>query len=128
MHVARGERVGGEVDVAAAVRDVMPQQTARQAHIVRLAQAKARDVLDLALRVFRREVDVLDDGIERIVGIELAKRAPRQLLVGLIRDCHSRINDNSCDARLGERRPSQHRHGDHNAGQSRLAKQFGPDQ
>ena len=53
--------VGGDGDAAAAVRHVVPHQAAALRHVDRLDQEERRDVLDLAARVPRRELDVGDD-------------------------------------------------------------------
>ncbi len=57
---------------AAAVDDRVPQHAARLGHVHRLHQRERDDVLDAALGVARRELDIGDDGVLRIVGIELA--------------------------------------------------------
>ena len=64
-----------------AVGHVVPHQVARLRHVDRLHQLERGRVLDHAARIARRELDVLDDGIVRIVGIEFAEGAAGERLV-----------------------------------------------
>ena len=66
---------------AAAVRHVVPHQSARIGHVDRLGQHEARRVADLAVGTLC-QADVLDDRIARIGRFELAEGAPGDLLVG----------------------------------------------
>ena len=76
------ERALGRVEQhrPAAIRHVVPQEAARLRHVDRLGDDERRDVADLAVRVLA-ELDVLDDLVARIVGIELAEGAAGDLLV-----------------------------------------------
>ena len=82
----------GETDVAeaplgaveyhrpAAIGHVVPQQAAGLTHVHRLGQNEAGDVTHLAVGVFG-ELDILDEFVDRISGIEFAERTAGDLFV-----------------------------------------------
>ena len=66
----------------AAIDDRIHQHAAGFRAVDRLHQREGADVLDLAARVARRELDVGDEGVLRIGGIELAVELAAEPLVG----------------------------------------------
>ena len=68
-------------DPAAAVRYVLPQQVAALRHVDRLHQIETHDILDFTGGVPRRQPDVGNDGVVRIVGIKLTECPARQRFV-----------------------------------------------
>ena len=56
----------------AAINDIVPKDSARSVHIHRLGQGEFGIVLDEPVGVTWGEIDVRDDGIERIIGIDCA--------------------------------------------------------
>ena len=77
-------------DSAAPVRHVLPHQVTAFRQVDRFHKEKARNVLDFAVSVARRQLDIRDDRIVRIFGIKLTERAARQsfILAGLA-ECRS---------------------------------------
>ena len=67
---------------AAAIDDGISQHAARLRHVDRLDERERRDVFDLAPRIAWRKLDVGDDRVLRIVGIELAVNLSGDLLEG----------------------------------------------
>ncbi len=108
VQVTRGEQIGVERHVAAAVGHVVPHQAARVGHVHRLADAKARDVLDVATRIAWRETEVGDFLVVAIARIQFAEGAAGQFLVGLggvggVGQRGGRVDDDARHARLRER-------------------------
>ena len=66
---------------AATVRHVLPHEVAALRHVDGLHEIEARDVLDLAIRVARSQLDVVDDRVVWIVRIEFAEGAARQRFI-----------------------------------------------
>ena len=70
--------VGAALDVgAAAVRHLVDQHAGGLAHVHRLQDGERGRVLDHAARVARRELDVGDDGVERVLADPARRRSAR---------------------------------------------------
>ena len=100
-----------------AVHHVVQQHAIALRRIEWPQQGERRDVLHPAARVSWRQLDVGDDGIQRIVRIEFAKRAARQRLVLSGRtECRAveggrdlLVDDNPGDLGAGRRGPGTRR-------------------
>jgi hypothetical protein len=72
--------LGGNLVGPASVRHVVPHQAAAAGIVDRLGDDEGRDVAHLAVGVLD-QINILDQRVERIGGIELTERATRDLLV-----------------------------------------------
>ena len=102
-------------DVAATVRHVMPQESAGHREVDRLGDRERGLVAHFAVGVLA-ELDVGDDGVVVVVGIELAERPAAQRLIrdSAARDGGRRVDDDARDPRLDRcRRRDTRPHHDH---------------